>query len=376
MKFEEVYDLLATYQRERCGWYAVLGERALRDIYQHIIATGSKDCLELGTAFGATACVMAAAVEENGGGTVTTIDLMAREPIGVAQLAQMTGLARYVRAIELKAGYNWFLLGVLREQTKGGVCEPCYDFCFLDGAHLWEPDALAALLVTRLLRPGGWLLMDDLHFRPRDHPGWETAFSLMSEDEVNTGQVGMVFDLLVKTNPQLGCFTLSNAGHMGWARKLGGSPDPWLPGEVIVGPVAASWSQRCDGAAATRRTQHGDGVSVEANGRAALIRATGDDPQVPLNMIGAPEPIDYATLRLHLLTPDRGFVQLYWIGADDPYFTEENSTRCLLRSASGTQDLTFRFRGSPDARSIRALRLDPSDGPCTMLLERLTIGTW
>ena len=92
MKFEEVYDLLATYQRERCGWYAVLGERALRDIYQHIIATGAKDCLELGTAFGATACVMAAAVEENGGGTVTTIDLMAREPIGVAQLAQMTGL--------------------------------------------------------------------------------------------------------------------------------------------------------------------------------------------------------------------------------------------------------------------------------------------
>lgn len=145
---------------------------------------------------------------------------------------------------------------------------------------------------------------------------------------------------------------------------------------MIVGPVAASWSQSCDGAAATRRTQHSDGVSVEANGRAALIRATGDDPQVPLNMIEAPEPIDYATLRLHLLTPGRGFVQLYWIGADDPYFTEENSTRCLLRSASGMQDLTFRFGGSPEARSIRALRLDPADGACTMLLERLTIGTW
>jgi hypothetical protein len=80
--------------------------------------------------------------------------------------------------------------------------------------------------VTRLLRPGGWLLMDDLHFRPRDHPGWETAFSQMSEDELNTGQVGMVYDLLVKTHPQLGRFTLSNAGHMGWARKLGGRPIP------------------------------------------------------------------------------------------------------------------------------------------------------
>jgi Methyltransferase domain len=122
MKFEQVYDLLTRYQRERGGWYAVLGEQALRDIYQHIIATRAKDCLELGTAFGATACVMAAAVEENGGGTVTTIDHIARKPVGITQLAQMTGLTRYVRAIELKAGYNWFLLGVLREQTKGDVC--------------------------------------------------------------------------------------------------------------------------------------------------------------------------------------------------------------------------------------------------------------
>jgi predicted O-methyltransferase YrrM len=376
MKFEQVYDLLTRYQRERGGWYAVLGEQALRDIYQHIIATGAKDCLELGTAFGATTCVMAAAVEENGGGTVTTIDHVAREPVGVAQLAQMTGLTHYVRAIELKAGYNWFLLGVLREQTRGDVCEPCYDFCFLDGAHLWEPDALAALLVTRLLRPGGWLLMDDLHFRPRDHPGWETAFTQMSEDEVNTGQVGMVYDLLVKTHPHLGRFTLSNAGHMGWARKLGGPPDPWLPGEVIVGPVTATWSQSCDGAKATGDMGHSDGVSIEARGGVALIRSTGDDPQVLLNMIEPSQPIHYATLRLHLLTPDRNFVQLYWIGADDRFFTEENTTRCLVRSASGMQDLTFRFRGSPEAQSIRALRLDPADGPCTMLLERLTIGSW
>jgi hypothetical protein len=117
-------------------------------------------------------------------------------------------------------------------------------------------------------------------------------------------------------------------------------------------------------------------VSIEARGGVALIRSTGDDPQVLLNMIEPSQPIHYATLRLHLLAPDRNFVQLYWIGADDRFFTEENTTRCLVRSASGMQDLTFRFRESPEAQSIRALRLDPADGPCTMLLERLTIGSW
>jgi hypothetical protein len=217
--------------------------------------------------------------------------------------------------------------------------------------------------------------MDDLHFRPRDHPGWETAFSQMSEDEVNTGQVGMVYDLLVTTHPQLGRFMLSNAGHMGWARKVR-PPDPRLPGEVIVGPVTAARSQSCDGAKATGDMGHSDGVFIEVHGGVALIRSTGDDPQVLLNMIEPPQPIHYATLRLHLLTPDRDFVQLYWIGADDRFFTEENTTRCLVRSASGMQDLTFRFRGLPDAQAIRALRFDPADGPCAMLLERLTIGSW
>ena len=163
MTFEQVYGLLRQYRQEQSGLYMVLAEATLREIYRHVVTTGAKDCLELGTAFGSTTCVMAAAVEENGGGLVTTIDHIARSPVGVTELAEATGLARYIRAIELKAGYNWFLLDLLRVQTRETRCEPCYDFCFLDGAHLWEPDALATLLVTKLLRPGGWLLLDDLH---------------------------------------------------------------------------------------------------------------------------------------------------------------------------------------------------------------------
>src|SRR3954453_16138725 len=141
MTFDQVYRLLLNYQTERNQRILLLAEDTLRDIYGCIISTQATDCLELGTGFGATACVMAAAVDEVGGGTVTTVDQIVREPVGVDQLAQLTGLRDRIRSFALGAGYNWFLLRKLQEQTRGGVCEPAFDFCYLDGAHEWQPDA-------------------------------------------------------------------------------------------------------------------------------------------------------------------------------------------------------------------------------------------
>ena len=134
MRFEQVYDLIPRYQANAADDMRSSESRHCVESTNIYIATEAKDCLELGTAFGATTCVMAAAVEENGGGTVTTIDHMA-----ASRSACATGGADGTHSVRprhrAQAGYNWFLLRVLREQTKGDVCEPCYDFCFLDGAH-------------------------------------------------------------------------------------------------------------------------------------------------------------------------------------------------------------------------------------------------
>ena len=37
----------------------------------------------------------------------------------------------------------------MRERLCDGAIEPIYDFCFLDGAHSWEVDGFALLLVER-----------------------------------------------------------------------------------------------------------------------------------------------------------------------------------------------------------------------------------
>ena len=128
MKFDQVYKLLLDCQTEINQLIVLLAEDTLREIYQCIVATRAKDCLELGTGFGATACVMAAAIDEIGGGTVTTVDHMDRQPVGVAHLARITGMTQYLHPVVIERGYNWFLLQMLRERTNGARCEPCFDY--------------------------------------------------------------------------------------------------------------------------------------------------------------------------------------------------------------------------------------------------------
>jgi len=135
MKFDLVYDLLQSRQTEINLRLVLLSQETLREIYNCIVATRATDCVELGTGFGATTCVMAAAIEEIGGGTVTTVDQIVRKPEGVEQLAQLTGLSRHIQAVQHGAGYNWFLMRILRDRTKQDQCEPRFDFCYLDGAH-------------------------------------------------------------------------------------------------------------------------------------------------------------------------------------------------------------------------------------------------
>jgi predicted O-methyltransferase YrrM len=63
-----------------------LSKETLLEIHRGIVGTRARDCLELGTGFGATACVMAAAVAEIGGGTVSSVDHITRESINWRRL--------------------------------------------------------------------------------------------------------------------------------------------------------------------------------------------------------------------------------------------------------------------------------------------------
>jgi predicted O-methyltransferase YrrM len=97
--------------------------------------------------------------------------------------------------------YNWSLMQLL-EEHRG----PIFDYVFLDGAHTWAHDALAFLLVDRLLRPGGYIDFDDYGWTLRRSPSMNPAAfpeveRLYTDDQIDTAQVALVVDLLVRLDP-------------------------------------------------------------------------------------------------------------------------------------------------------------------------------
>jgi predicted O-methyltransferase YrrM len=200
-----------------------------RRVYNHIRSSGPESTLELGTAHGVSAAYVAAALEANGRGDVVTVDHggAAYDP-APEQVLERAGLAHRVTIVREHSSYNWFLKQQIEEASDAdGNCRPRYDFCYLDGSKNWNVDGLAVILIEKLLRPEGWLLMDDLEWTYEDNP-WiaphEDGRPLgpMSESERTTPHLLAVFELIVKQHPAFTRFVREDAWY-GWAQKGSGT---------------------------------------------------------------------------------------------------------------------------------------------------------
>jgi predicted O-methyltransferase YrrM len=205
-----------------------------RRVYDHLRRERATAVLELGTAFGASAAYMAAAVAANGGGRVTTVDRYhfnagpAPPPEETAERLGLAGTIDFVRIDH--SSYTWWLKQQIEGTTDGaGDAQPAYDFCYLDGAHDWNIDGLAVVLVERLLRPGAWLLLDDLDWT------YESSESPtpdgLSDEERSAPHVRAVFDVVVRGHPNFDRLRIED-GVWGWARKRSppGRRRPWRRG--------------------------------------------------------------------------------------------------------------------------------------------------
>jgi hypothetical protein len=148
-----------------------------------------------------------------GGGRVVTLD----QPRSLVQRPNIDTVLRQVGVRHLvepvvDSSYNWTLMHLLERQTSatadgGRAIEPCFDLCFIDGAHSWETDALAFTLVDLLLRPDRWIILDDLDWTYASSPSLrESDFvSAMSGEQRSTPQVRKVVELLVATRADYEC---------------------------------------------------------------------------------------------------------------------------------------------------------------------------
>lgn len=201
-----------------------------RRLYEHVRQTHPLHVLNIGTAHGVSAAYIAAALEANGRGHVTTVDhsMAAFSDPSPEELLENAGLMHRVTIVKEHSDYNWFLKERIEDRSdEDGNCEPLYDLCFLDGAHNWTVDGLAVLLVEKLLRPGGWLVLDDLHWTYRGlyegegRPECRNAIyagHVMSDAELDDDHVAALFRLLVMQHPSFVEFRIEDSAW-GYARK-------------------------------------------------------------------------------------------------------------------------------------------------------------
>lgn len=237
MNFDEVADLVdgVPHMRRPAG----------RKVYDHVVDHSLRQILELGTYHGISTCYLAAAVHELGGGRVITMDRGVAKNLSpnVIELAERTGLSGVIEPVFAELSFTWELKKLLEQPVI-----PQFDFIFLDAGHMWDTTGFAFFLVDRLLRPGGWMLFDDLNWSINASASVADAewTQGIPEEERAAKQVRAVFDLLVATDPR---YTTRVEGNWGWAQKAIDAG----PRSEPEGVVAPSVSTALDRAARVAR---------------------------------------------------------------------------------------------------------------------------
>jgi predicted O-methyltransferase YrrM len=170
-------------------------------------------------------------MEANGPGTLVSVDSSVfpwTDP-SPGEVLERAGLRHRVTLDRRYSTYTWFLKEQLaRCSDEHGNCTPPYDFCFLDGSKNWTIDGLAVLVIERLLRPGGWLLLDDLDWRYADRPQatgshYFVSLGQLSYAEREEPHMRAVFDLLIRPHPSFTELRIEDE-WWAWARKAPGEP--------------------------------------------------------------------------------------------------------------------------------------------------------
>ncbi len=168
-------------------------------IYDFILKYKLSHCLELGFYHGVSSVYIGGALEELEGGSLITIDRCSALSLvpNIYSLLIESGLSKFVTPIFEPTSYTWRLMKLLEERRHES-----FDFCYIDAGHSWDVTGFAFFLVSKLLRPGGWIIFDDLDWTYSTSRALKNDSSVlaMPDDERTTPQVRKVFELLVKTD--------------------------------------------------------------------------------------------------------------------------------------------------------------------------------
>lgn len=194
-------------------------------LYNFVLENKITNILELGFQHGVSTNYFAAALDELGSGKILTIDreIARNESPNINELSKKTALDKYIEVIFANTSYIWELRKLIKHNIENPDKAKLFDFCFIDGAHSFETDGFAFLLVDKLLNDGGIILFDDINWSYASSPTLkDTDFvKQMSNEERNAEQINDVLNLLVADNPNYEILEIRN--RWAWIQKISNS---------------------------------------------------------------------------------------------------------------------------------------------------------
>lgn len=187
---------------------------ALREL---IVANQATRILEIGFYQGKSSAYIAAILEDQNAGHLTTFDIksaISRKP-NIYDLLDACGLAHRVTPIIAYRSYTWELQKLIHARVRP------FDLCYFDGGHTWDNTGFGVLLVDMLLKPSGILVLDDMSWSIASSKYFQEKPALQdrySEDEAATETVRRVSELIL---PHLGYTIEQELEELRWgvARK-------------------------------------------------------------------------------------------------------------------------------------------------------------
>lgn len=169
---------------------------------EFVTSTSSRIIAEIGVYRGDTACQLAKFLDNRG--ELHLFDFQHRIEEVIFRLHRLGyfNVIGHGNSYKILDSYTWSLMRVLEQHS-----EPFLDYVFIDGAHSWAHDALAFLLVDRLLKPGGYVDFDDYAWTMKQSPSlrpevFPLTAELYTSEQISTPQVGLVLNLLLRRDPR------------------------------------------------------------------------------------------------------------------------------------------------------------------------------
>jgi predicted O-methyltransferase YrrM len=101
--------------------------------------------------------------------------------------------------------YAWTLATMAAARRREGVSLELFDFVYLDGAHAFHLDASSCLVLKEMIKPGGYLVFDDMYWtfnsspvmNPQKKPSIRDDYS---DEQLSIPHVELVVNLFMRTD--------------------------------------------------------------------------------------------------------------------------------------------------------------------------------